>query len=170
MPDGTPGWVGLVRAVQLRVAMAALVGMMLVTVADVFIRYVAHRTIEGAYDVVQACLAVFVFFGVASTFIGRRNIGIDLVDNALPRTAVAGLVRMADVRSVLCLVMIGWAMVDPALQVLEYSDTKPQLGLKLAYLWLAAMVGLVGTAVSALGAMLSPALAGMGTHQGTGER
>jgi TRAP-type C4-dicarboxylate transport system permease small subunit len=152
--------VGIIRAVQQRIAMLALVVMMLTTVADVFMRYVLRRPIEGAYNVVECCLAVFVFFGIASTFIGRRNIVIDLIDGVASRqllAALAALVRCADTLAVLSLGVIFWAMIDPALQVYEYGDVKPELGLPLAVLWVAALVGLAGTVVSAIGTLMTPA-------------
>jgi len=46
---------------QLRLAMGALVVMIGVTVADVFLRYLLGRPIYGAYDIVESCLASIPF-------------------------------------------------------------------------------------------------------------
>jgi TRAP-type C4-dicarboxylate transport system permease small subunit len=145
-----------VRQVQLGIAMAALVVMMLVTVADVFMRYAFSQPIRGAYGMTEACLAVFVFHGVSMTFEGRRNVVIDLIDGVVPRLFVDLLIRVADIMSIAVLVLIGWTMIDPAMQAWVYGDLKPELGLPLYYLWAIAGVGVVGTLVSAFGALLSP--------------
>lgn len=145
-----------VRWAQLRVAMLALAAMMLATVADVAMRHLAGRPILGAYAVVESCLAVFVFHGISATFAGRRNIVIDLIDAVAPRRVVAALAHAGDALGALCLLAAGWAMVEPMLQAAEYGDAKPQLGLPLAALWAMALLGLAGTALSALGALLAP--------------
>ena len=69
------------RVVQLRLASVALVIMMLVTLVDVFMRYAFNNPIRGAYELVEAMMVVFVFNGMSTAFLQRRNIVIDLVDN-----------------------------------------------------------------------------------------
>lgn len=151
--------IGRIRQAQLGIAMAALVVMMLVTVADVFMRYVFGSPIRGAYGMTEACLVVFVFHGISMTFVGRRSVVIDLIDGMVARGVLRGLIRVADVLSVVALLAIGWAMLDPARQAFEYGDAKPELGLPLVYLWGAAMLGVIGTVISALGTLFSPATA-----------
>jgi TRAP-type C4-dicarboxylate transport system permease small subunit len=148
--------IAAVRWLQTRLAMLALVAMMLVTVLDVAMRYVAGRPVVGAYALVECCLAIFVFHGISATFIGRRNIVIDLIDVIAPRPLLAVLIRVADLLSVGCLLVIGWAMIDPMLQAWDYGDAKPQLGLPLIVLWAAALLGVAGTILSALATTLEP--------------
>ena len=74
---------GTVQRVQLWFAAAALIILMTVTVADVFLRYVFNRPIRGSYDTVETMLLVFVFNGMAAAFFGRRNIVIDLLDSVV---------------------------------------------------------------------------------------
>ncbi len=150
-----PAVVSWLRRVQLGIAMVALAVMMLVTVADVAMRYAFRAPIRGAYDLTETCLAVFVFNGIAMTFAGRRNVVIDLIDGMISRRAVGVLVRVADLLSVGCLMVLGWAMVAPALQAAAYGDAQPELGLPLIYLWAVAIVGLAGAVVSALGTAMT---------------
>lgn len=65
---------------QLRLAAIALLALMLITCADVFMRYLFNRPIRGSYELVECMMLVFVFHGMAAAFFGRRNIVIDLVD------------------------------------------------------------------------------------------
>src|SRR5215470_9871440 len=93
---------GLQR-LQLWLAAAALIIFMMVTVADVFLRYLFNRPIRGSYDIVECMLLVFVFNGMAAAFFNRRNIVIDLIDSFVGERASAVLIRVADLLSVLCL-------------------------------------------------------------------
>ena len=70
------------RVVQLRLASIALMIMMFVTLADVFLRYVFNSPVRGAYELVEAMLVVFVFHGMSTAILQRRNIAIDLIDSS----------------------------------------------------------------------------------------
>ena len=59
---------------QVRLAMIALVIMMGSTCVDVALRFLFNRPIRGAYDIVEACLVVFVFHGMSASFFARKNI------------------------------------------------------------------------------------------------
>ena len=98
------------QRIQLWLAAAALILLMMVTVGDVFMRYLFNRPIRGSYDSVESLLLVFVFNGMAAGFFGRRNIVIDLIDSAVGPRITAVLIRSADVLSVLCLGLLIWAM------------------------------------------------------------
>jgi TRAP-type C4-dicarboxylate transport system permease small subunit len=134
-----------VQRAQLWVAVAALVVLMMVTVCDVFMRYLFNRPIRGSYDMVETMLLVFVFNGMAAAFFGRRNIVIDLLDNLVGQRATAVLIRIADVLSVLCLGLLTWAMLLPAGQAYAYGDLKLELRLPIYVLWTIALVSLTGT-------------------------
>ena len=46
-----------------------------------FLRYVFNSPIRASYDLVEAMLLVFVFNGMSTAFLQRRNIVIDLIDS-----------------------------------------------------------------------------------------
>ena len=92
-----------VQRSQLWVAEAALVILMLVTVLDVFMRYLFNRPIRASLETVEVMLLVFVFNGMAAAFFGRRHIVIDLLDGVFGARITGMLIRIADVLSVLCL-------------------------------------------------------------------
>ena len=138
------------KTAQLRLAMVALVVMMVSTCVDVVLRFLFNRPIHGAYDIVEACLVVFVFHGVAASFFARKNIVIDLIDTMISPRLERALVRLADVVNLALLVLIAVAMVFPALQAYDYGDRKLELGLPIWLLWIFAIVGLVGTMICAL--------------------
>ena len=152
------------QTAQLRLAMGALVVMIGVTVADVFLRYLLGRPIYGAYDIVESCLVVFVFHGIAAVFLNRRNIVIDLIDSVVGRRMTTALIRFSDALSVVLLSLLVWAMLAPAIQAFQYGDRKLELGLPVYILWLVALVGLLDTVLCARGALIGRAATLAGRH------
>lgn len=153
--NGVAGLVERLQRAQLRLACGALIVLMMVTVLDVFLRYVFNRPIRGSYDIVECMLLIFVFHGMAAGFFGRRNIAIDLIDTFAGARAVALLIRLADVLSVVVLLLIFWAMLNPAMQIYQYGDTKLELRLPIYLMWIAALLGLAGTILAAIVVLLA---------------
>ncbi len=135
---------------QLWLAAAALMILMGVTVVDVFLRYLFRSPVRGSYDTVECMLLVFVFNGMAAAFFARKHVVIDLIDPVLGTRGTAMLVRVADVFSVICIVLMMWAMLTPMTQAYQYGDIKMELRLPIYILWIAALVGLTGTLFCAL--------------------
>ena len=86
----------------------------MVTVLDVLMRYLFNRPVRASLDTVEAMLLIFVFNGMAAAFFGRRHIVIDLLDGVLGARITRVLIRIADILSVLCLLLLAWAMLLPA--------------------------------------------------------
>jgi TRAP-type transport system small permease protein len=141
------------RMAQLRLASVALIVMILVTLLDVFMRKVFNSPIRGSYDLVESMLVVFVFNGMSTAFLQRRNIVIDLVDSFAPRAVVAALIRVSDVLVVVTLALFSYAMITPAMQAFNYGDRKLELGLPIYILWAAALLGIAGAVLCAIGAL-----------------
>lgn len=141
---------------QVRLAMIALVIMMCSTCIDVVLRFLFNRPIQGAYDIVEACLVVFVFHGMSASFLARKNIVIDIVDSIVSRRTERILVRLSDVISIALLVLISVAMISPAVQAYDYGDRKLELGLQIWVLWVFAIAGLIGTLLCAIGPLFRP--------------
>jgi TRAP-type C4-dicarboxylate transport system permease small subunit len=144
-----------VQRAQLRVAAAALVIMMMVTVCDVFMRYLFNHPIRASLDTVEVMLLVFVFNGMPAAFFGRRHVVIDLLDGLFGRRVTRLLIHVADVLSVLCLGLLMWAMLLPASQAYQYGDTKMELPIRIYVLWVLALTSLTGTIFCALVALLA---------------
>jgi TRAP-type C4-dicarboxylate transport system permease small subunit len=144
------------RLAQLRLAAVALIVMMFVTLLDVFLRYVFNSPIRGSYDLVESMLVVFVFNGMSTAFLQRRNIVIDLVDSFAHRTIVAALIRISDLLAIVTLGLFAYAMVKPAMQAFTYGDLKLELQLPLYILWAIALVGIAGAILCATGALFGP--------------
>ncbi|HTO67012.1 MAG TPA: TRAP transporter small permease subunit [Bradyrhizobium sp.] len=136
---------GWTQRVQLWLSVVALVALMLVTVLDVFLRYLFNNPIRASYDSVQSLLLIFVFNSMAATFFGRRNVVIDVIDGFIPRRAVGAFIRGADILSVITLGLLLWAMVVPAMQSYGYGEILQELRLPIYLLWFAAIASLACT-------------------------
>jgi TRAP-type transport system small permease protein len=140
---------------QLWLAVIALTTLMMVTVIDVFMRYLFNRPVRGSFDAVEGLLLLFVFNSMAAAFFGRRNVVIDIIDSFVPRRLSGMLIRIADLLSVLILGLLAWAMLVPAAQSYAYGELKQDLGLPIFILWFAAIVSLAGTIFCAIAIALA---------------
>lgn len=143
------------RTAQLRLAAAALILMMLTTVADVTLRYAFNHPIRGAYDFVQTMLVIFVFHGMSTAFLQRRNIVIDLIDNVANRFFIAALIRLSDWLTISAIGLFAYAMITPAWQSYSYGELKLELQIPIWWLWAIALLGIIGAILSAIGALFS---------------
>ena len=151
------GLVEKLRVAQLRLASVALIVMMCVTLLDVFLRYVFNAPVRGSYDIVESMLVVFVFHGMSTALLQRRNIVIDLVDSITHRYVVVAIIRITDVLTLLTLLLFAYAMLKPAMQAFNYGDLKLELQVPIWWLWIAALVGMAGGILCAVGALIAPA-------------
>lgn len=142
-------------AFQLKLAMFALVAMMLIIVADVFMRYAFNAPIPGSYDLVGIALAIMVFFGLAQVISSRAEITIDIVDNL----GIPAFVRLLKVLAALIalgiLVFVFWSMVGPMPSAYRYGDRSLELNLPVWLIWVVSLVGLCGAILAAFLSVLS---------------
>jgi len=145
-----PRAVQRLQAAQLRLSAVALMTMMTGTVLDVFFRYAFNKPLRISYDLVESMMVIYVFHGISSVFLARRNIVIDVIDSLVSPAVLRILAAIADVVSVLCLLLFLWGMIEPATQAFQYGDRKLELGVPLYALWGFALAGLLGTLVCAV--------------------
>jgi len=138
-----------IARVQLLIAMAALLIIGAVTVADVFLKYVFSRPIAGAYDLVECLLPVVVFYGLPTMLLRRQSIIIDLIDHAVSPVSVKVLRAVSDIVVLGLLAGIALAFLAPAQQAFDYGDRKIELGLPLWVVWGVVVVGICGAIVVA---------------------
>jgi TRAP-type C4-dicarboxylate transport system permease small subunit len=129
------------RIAQLRLASIALILMMVVTLADVFLRYVFNSPIRG----------------MSTAFLQRRNIVIDLIDSFAHRYLIVALTRISDMLTIATIIMFAYAMITPAMQSYNYGEVKMDLQIPIWWEWAVALVGMVGAILCAIGALLVPA-------------
>lgn len=62
-----------------------LIFMVMLTVADVFLRYVLNRPILGSYELTEFMMAVLVFSTIGYTMVVKGHVVVDLVFTKLPQ-------------------------------------------------------------------------------------
>jgi TRAP-type C4-dicarboxylate transport system permease small subunit len=164
-PPEPPASIRRLQAAQLRLAAVALLTMMSATVLDVFFRYAFNKPLRISYDLVESMLVIYVFHGISSVFLARRNIVIDVIDSLVGPRILRLLAVIADIVSVMCLLLFIWGMFQPAVQAFQYGDRKLELGMPLYVLWGFALAGLFGTLVCAIAALVQVSLRQRGSQQ-----
>ncbi len=146
MSDQTPGppRPDILSRILHGIAALALVAMMLVVVTDVALRFFLNTPVRGAYDVVELCLLVMVFFGIGPVIANRREILIDLIDSALRPGGLKVLKLVTALGTLAVFVFLAWSMISPAMDAYRYGDRSLELGIKVWILWVIAFVGLAG--------------------------
>ena len=149
----TPGWFGIVKATSFAAAIA-LIAMMLTTVTDVAMATLFKRPIIGAYDMVETTLVFSVFLGIPATFLRNGNIVVDVVDFFVAKRTVQRLKQLAQLLTLVFLVLLFFNMIAPALDAYKFGVKKQELGLPLWVLWLPILVGVLMSAIAVLTSLI----------------
>lgn len=72
---------------MLRIGQFTLVFMVLLTVTDVFLRYIFNRPILGSYELTEFMMAILVFSTIGYTMAIKGHVVVDLVFTQLPQRA-----------------------------------------------------------------------------------
>lgn len=152
---------------QLKLSMLALVAMMTIIVADVFMRYAFNAPIPGTYDLVGILLAIMVFFGLAKVISERAEITIDLVDSLVPPIVVRLLMIIASLIALGVLGFIFWSMIGPMISAHRYGDRSLELNLPVWLTWALSLVGLSGAILAAFMAVFSSGKPAVTDERGT---
>jgi TRAP-type C4-dicarboxylate transport system permease small subunit len=131
------------------IAAVALLGMVLMNVADVTLRSTFNAPIFGAYEIVELLLAAVAFLVIPEAFLRGNHITIELIDQLVPVRAVALLKATGMAATVAYLMVLVWAMVQPALDMVQFNDVS--FNLHMPKIWEGSFV-LAGLAASAVAA------------------
>ena len=98
-----------------------LMGLMLLTVADVTLRKFLEP-IEGAQDISESGLLVVVFLSIAYSGWTGGHIAVDLIGGAIKGGALAVLDVVVRVFCGVFFVIVAWQSIDQGLDALEFGD------------------------------------------------
>jgi TRAP-type transport system small permease protein len=127
-------------------ASALLLGLMLVTFADVVARYLFNRPIRGAFEITELTLLVLIFAGLPLVSHADEHVTMDFLDRMLPARAVPGLIRAIHAVVAAVFFFLTWQVLIKAGRISGYGDTTDVLRIPLApfVYFMAAMIGLTG--------------------------
>ena len=115
----TAGWLD-------RIAVLALLTMMMLTTSDVILRKIVNQPITGVTELVELALGVAFFFAMPGVFARGANIAVDMIDQWVP--ALTGLLKRASAALMaLTLAALAWNMWKPLVDILSYGDTSADL-------------------------------------------
>lgn len=127
--------------------------MMILTLLDVFGRYLFNSPIMGAYEITELMLVVLIFAGIPLASANDEHIAVDLIDGIVPR-AIAKVrdILIALVMSVV-LGALSMSVWHKAFDAMKYGDTSAMLQIPMP------PVFFVISAALALASLVSLALA-----------
>ena len=137
-----------------RLAVLALLAMMLTTTADIVLRSTINKPITGATEIVELFLGASFFMAAPGVFARGANIAVDMIDQWLPSWG-RFLGRLAAVLSLVVMAMFAWHMWKPMLDVISFGDTSADLQIPKIWYMAPAWVGIVLSALVALGVLIS---------------
>jgi TRAP-type C4-dicarboxylate transport system permease small subunit len=118
---------------------AGIVAMMLLTCADVFLRYVFNAPIEGTLDITQMLMVIVVFFGLAYCGWTGGHVVVDLIREFLPPRIVVPLAVLVNAVGALAMVAMGWESVKTSLTYMITGETPMTVLIpKYPFIWVAA--------------------------------
>jgi TRAP-type C4-dicarboxylate transport system permease small subunit len=127
-------------------ASALLLGMMVLTFADVVARYLFNRPIRGAFEITELTLLVLIFAGLPLVSHADEHVTMDFIDRMLPGRALPILVRLVHALIAALFFFLTWQMLIKAQRIAGYGDTTDVLRIPVGpfVYFMAAMIALTG--------------------------
>jgi TRAP-type C4-dicarboxylate transport system permease small subunit len=125
-----------------------LAAMVLLTVADLFLRAVFSYPIQGMLELIELGLACTIFLALPAVFLRDEHLVVDVIDH-LTRP---GIVRLLDLIGALVslgvLVVMAWQMLPLARTMHEFGDVTSDLSIPKIWYWVPVLVGVIASAVA----------------------
>jgi TRAP-type C4-dicarboxylate transport system permease small subunit len=125
-------WERLADAVLGIASAATLTAMMMITVADVVLRYLFAAPIRGAFELTELGLLVLIFAGLPLVSRADEHVTMDFIDHVLPPRAQKFFVRVVHALTAAVLLVLAWLMWLKAGKIGDYGDTSEGLKIPLA--------------------------------------
>jgi len=118
---------------------AAIVAMMLLTCADVFLRYLFNAPIEGTLDLTQMLMVIVVFFGLAYCGWTGGHVVVDLLRELLPVKVIVPLAIAVNAAGAVAMFAMGWESIQTSLVYMLTGETPMTVLIpKYPFIWIAA--------------------------------
>ena len=123
-----------------------LLGMMLLTFADVVGRYLLNRPIRGAFEVTELALLVLIFAGLPLVSHADEHVTMDFIDRVLPPAATLALIRVVHAICAAIMFFLTWQVWIKAGRIAGYGDTTDVLRISVGpfVYFMDAMIALTG--------------------------
>lgn len=132
------------------VAAWALVTMIILTIADVLMKNLFHRPINGVFELVEFLMVIVVFFGMPEVFRSQSNICVDIADHLVNGSARSAINIFGAMATLLFFLIFGWAMLGPAWDTVVYPQNTQEIGLPMIAYWVPILAGTAVTIVATI--------------------
>ena len=149
-----------------RLAVLALLAMMLLTSTDVLLRKLSNHPILGVTELVELALGVTFFMAMPGVFARGANIAVDMIDAWAPELA-SYLKRISAALMVLTLGLLTWHMWKPMLDIIAYGDVSSDLQIPKIWFMAPAWAGVMLSLLAALAVLFVGEVESAGQKQAT---
>jgi TRAP-type C4-dicarboxylate transport system permease small subunit len=111
---------------------ATLTMMMMITVADVVLRYLFAAPIRGAFELTELGLLVLIFAGLPLVSRADEHVTMDFIDRVLSPRARVPFARVVHALTAAVMLGLAWLMWLKAGKIAGYADTSESLKIPLA--------------------------------------
>ena len=124
--------------------------MVLLTVADIFLRAFFRLPIQGMLELIELGLACTIFLALPAVFLRDEHLVVDVIDHV----ARPGIVRLLDLAGALVslgvLVVMAWQMLPLARTMHEFGDVTSDLSIPKLWYWIPVLLGVIASAAATL--------------------
>jgi len=132
---------GIERSVRGLAAVAGvgIVAMMLLTCADVFLRYFFNAPIEGTLDLTQMLMVIIVFFGLAYCGWTGGHVVVDLLRELIPHRVIVPLAIIVNAAGAVTMLAMAWESLQTSFTFMMTGETPMTVLIpKYPFIWVAA--------------------------------
>jgi TRAP-type C4-dicarboxylate transport system permease small subunit len=106
-----------------------LLGMMMLIVTDVFLRYVFNKPVPGSVEVVEFMMGAVVFMGMAYTGIKKGHIGLGFLVSKMPERRQAFVDIFNFTVSTVFFMLVSWKSLVQTIVLYKSNQTSSVLGI-----------------------------------------
>jgi TRAP-type C4-dicarboxylate transport system permease small subunit len=104
-----------------------MIGLMMLTVADVFLRKFFNAPILGSFEITEFLLVVLVFFAIPWAALKKANVKVDLIVGKLSQRVQAAFSSVTCLLSLIVTAFFGWYTIPQAVYILKLGSVSDML-------------------------------------------
>jgi TRAP-type C4-dicarboxylate transport system permease small subunit len=130
------------------IAAIGILAMMLITIADILMHNFLRRPIRGTFDLVELFLVFVVFLGIPEVFRREGNVTVDVIDHFITASTKRMLRAAAFILTFGFLLLLGFAMINPAMDTVTFPEHKQETGIPTWLFWIPILFGVALAAIA----------------------
>ena len=143
------------RLERLTGAMSVLAGwcvfaIIAVTIYDVLANNLLRRPFRGTFELVEWFLVVVVFLGLPDLFRQHLHIVVDVIDHFVDAKTRRRLILAGSLVTLIFLLVLGYAMLGPALDTIRFPERRQDTGLRTTLFWIPILLGMAACIVATM--------------------